>query len=99
MPNQNNREFLMKRSELIKKLRKNATIFQVEALIFIIIGLGLSIAMKVTDIENVWLSLLSLAGMFFGICFQVAALIYFSKAKKHLSGQTVNVSSNPKDWQ
>lgn len=99
MPNTNNRDFLLKRSELIKKLRKNATIFQIEALIFIIVGLGLSIAIKVADLENVWLSLLSLAGMFFGVCFQVAALIYFGKAKKHLSGQTVNVSSNPRDWQ
>lgn len=98
MPN-TNREYLQKRSDYIKKLRKNAAGFQAWAVILIVIGFAITIISNITEVENVWLMLLSLVSLFFGICFQITAIIYFSKAKKHLSGQTVTASSNPKDWQ
>lgn len=99
MTNTNNKEFLMKRSELIRKLRRKAAAYQATAVVLLILGLILSITLKVKELTNIGLGLLALAGLFFGVCFQISALIYFSKAKKHLSGQTVTASSNPKDWQ
>lgn len=98
MPN-TNREFLQKRSDFINKLRRRATGFQIAAVVLIVVGFAITIISNTLEVENVWLTLLSLVSLFFGICFQVTTVIYFSKAKKHLSGQTVSASSNPKDWQ
>ncbi|MBR2467849.1 MAG: hypothetical protein IKB42_02280 [Clostridia bacterium] len=98
MPN-TNREFLQKRSDFINKLRRKATGFQIAAVVLIVVGFAITIISNTLEVENVWLTLLSLVSLFFGICFQVTTVIYFSKAKKHLSGQTVSASSNPKDWQ
>ncbi len=93
-----NREFLEKRSAYIKKLRTKAATLQALAVLFLVVGMILLIAIKAVPFESVGLMLIAIFGLFFGVCFEVSAVIYFSKAKKHLSGQTVTASSNPKDW-
>lgn len=101
MPNVQDKkiEYLTKRREYINKLRRNATIYQIVALILLIAGLVISFAMKFNSFENTILAIMSLIFLFFGIAFEITAVIYFNKAKKHLSGQTVNASTNPNDWQ
>lgn len=97
--NQSNKiEYLMRRREYLLKLRHRASIFQILAVIFLVCGLVTTFVMKAKDFENVWLSVMGLIFLLGGVIFEITALIYFSKAKKHLSGQTVNASTDPRDW-
>lgn len=93
-----NKEYLLKRSLLIKKLRKNAAWLQVFALIFLCGGLGLNLWTKINKFSNLYLTVLIIAFLLIGVVLEIVALIYFNKAKKHLSGQIVQASTNPKHW-
>lgn len=94
----NKQEFLLKRLELIKKLRKNAAIFQFLAVLFLGVGLGLDIWISIKKIENIYLTWGIIVLLVVGVAFQIAALIYFSKTKKHLTGQIIQAPTNPKYW-
>ncbi len=89
---------LLLRRELIKRLRRNAGLSQLFAFLFVAGGLALDIWMKIEKISNVMLTGIAIIVLFIGVVLQVIAVIYFSKAKKHLSGQTVSASTNPKNW-
>lgn len=89
---------LLRRKELIAKLRRKASWYQFFALIFMGGGLSLDIWMKITHFQDLMLTGIAIGGLLIGISFQISSVIYYSKAKKHLSGLTVNASTNPKDW-
>lgn len=89
---------LLRRRELIKKLRSKAGWYQFFALLFIGGGLFLQIWMRVAGFENILYTGIGILVLAIGIGFEVAAVINFGKAKKHLTGEIVNASTNPKNW-
>ena len=89
---------LLRRRDLIKQIRRKAGWYQFFALLFLAGGLFLEVWMRIHKIESVLYIGIAIVLLFFGISFQVASVINFGKAKKHLSGQTVNASTNPKNW-
>lgn len=89
---------LLLRRELIKRLRRNAGLSQLFAFLFVAGGLALDIWMKIEKISNIMLTAIAIVVLVIGVILQVIAVIYFSKAKKHLSGQTIIASTNPKNW-
>ncbi len=98
MNTQSTQQYLLKRRELIKKLRRNALLYQLFALLFLGAGLGLDIWFNIEKIENLILTVVIVALLFIGVILQIVALVYFNKAKKHLSGQITKASTNPKYW-
>ena len=89
---------LLLRRELIKRLRRNAGLSQLFAFLFVAGGLALDIWMKIEKISNIMLTAIAIVVLVIGVILQVIAVIYFSKATKHLSGQTIVASTNPKNW-
>ncbi len=89
---------LLVRRELIRHLRARAAWNQFFALLFLGGGLFLEIWMRLHKLESSLYMGIAIGLLVIGIGLQISAVIYFGKAKKHLSGQTVNASTNPKDW-
>ena len=89
---------LLVRRELIKHLRRRAGWNQFFALLFLGGGLFLEVWMRIQKIESSLYMAIAIALLFIGIGFQISTVIYYGKAKKHLSGQTTTASTNPKNW-
>ena len=94
----NKQQKLLVRRELIKHLRRRASWNQFFALLFLGGGLFLEIWTRIQKIESSLYMGIAIGLLLIGIGFQITAVIYYGKAKKHLSGQTTTASTNPKNW-